>query len=72
MGVDQISFLPADVSSHAFNREVLWTDQRQHEILISEDQLDDLKIMIENIIEKYASFWRVFYCRKPRKTEKAI
>jgi len=55
IGVDQISFLPADVSSHAFNRELLWTDQRQHEILISEDQLEELKIMIEHIIEKYES-----------------
>ena len=26
IGLDQISFLPADVSSHAFNREVLWSD----------------------------------------------
>ena len=34
IGLDQISFLPADVSSHAFNREVLWSDQRQHEILL--------------------------------------
>ncbi|HKB45318.1 MAG TPA: radical SAM protein, partial [Chitinophagaceae bacterium] len=33
ISVNQISFLPADVSSHAFNREVLWSDQRQHEIL---------------------------------------
>src|SRR4051812_12637001 len=33
IGIDQVSFLPADVSSHAFNREMLWTDQRQHEIL---------------------------------------
>jgi len=30
IGLDQISFLPADVSSHAFNREILWSDQRQH------------------------------------------
>ena len=26
IGIDQISFLPADVSSHAFNREMLWDD----------------------------------------------
>src|SRR6266496_1435661 len=34
IGLDQISFLPADVSSHAFNREILWSDHRQHEILL--------------------------------------
>src|SRR5258706_1328914 len=55
IGVDQISFLPADVSSHAFNREVLWNDQRQHEILISQDQLEELKMIVENIIVKYAT-----------------
>ncbi|MFI5131277.1 MAG: radical SAM protein [Chitinophagales bacterium] len=69
MGVDQISFLPADVSSHAFNREILWTDQRQHEILISEDQLEDLKIIIEDIIEKYSS-GRSFISESPEKLRK--
>ena len=30
-----ISFLPADVSSHAFNREVLWDQPKQEQILLS-------------------------------------
>src|SRR5258705_6825267 len=38
IGVNQISFLPADVSSHAFNREVLWSDQRQDEILLNKNE----------------------------------
>ena len=33
MGIDQISFLPADVSSHAFNRQMAWEEPKQHEIL---------------------------------------
>ena len=71
IGVDQISFLPADVSSHAFNREVLWTDQRQHEILIRENQLNDLKTIIENIIEKYSSGpGRQFIAESPEKLRK--
>lgn len=49
-GLDQISFLPADVSSHAFNREVLWNDQQQHEILIHENELEELKDITENVI----------------------
>jgi MoaA/NifB/PqqE/SkfB family radical SAM enzyme len=53
MGVDQVSFLPADVSSHAFNREVPWSDQRQHEILLNEDELDELEQITEYIIEEY-------------------
>jgi MoaA/NifB/PqqE/SkfB family radical SAM enzyme len=51
IGLDQISFLPADVSSHAFNREVLWGDQRQQEILLNENELEELKAIIERIIE---------------------
>jgi Fe-coproporphyrin III synthase len=50
LGLDQISFLPADVSSHAFNREVLWSDQRQHEILIHENELEELKKITETVI----------------------
>ena len=42
IGLDQISFLPADVSSHAFNREVLWNENRQHEILIEQNELPEL------------------------------
>jgi MoaA/NifB/PqqE/SkfB family radical SAM enzyme len=51
IGLDQISFLPADVSSHAFNREVLWSDQRQHEILLHENELEELKNITEKVIE---------------------
>jgi MoaA/NifB/PqqE/SkfB family radical SAM enzyme len=50
MGLDQISFLPADVSSHAFNRQMAWTEPKQHEILISEKQLPELQETISAII----------------------
>lgn len=52
MGLDQVSFLPADVSSHAFNREVLWSDQRQHEILPDENELDEMLAVLETVIQK--------------------
>lgn len=50
LGIDQVSFLPADVSSHAFNREVLWSEKRQHEILIGEEELEELRDVTESII----------------------
>ncbi|MFC0773517.1 radical SAM protein [Terrimonas alba] len=53
IGLNKISFLPADTSSHAFNREILWSTQRQHEILISENELPDLHNIIETIIQKH-------------------
>jgi MoaA/NifB/PqqE/SkfB family radical SAM enzyme len=50
MGIDQVSFLPADVSSHAFNRQMAWTEPKQHEILISEKELPELRDIINRII----------------------
>jgi MoaA/NifB/PqqE/SkfB family radical SAM enzyme len=55
MGLDQVSFLPADVSSHAFNREMAWTEPRQHEILLSRDELSELNDIIHKLILKYKS-----------------
>jgi MoaA/NifB/PqqE/SkfB family radical SAM enzyme len=71
MGLDKISFLPADVSSHAFNREVLWSDIRQNEILIEEQQLSELKLIIEKIITNYPTdFDNGFIAEQPAKLRK--
>jgi len=43
IGINQVSFLPADVSSSAFNREILWTGERQSEIVPSKTELDELQ-----------------------------
>jgi MoaA/NifB/PqqE/SkfB family radical SAM enzyme len=51
--LNQISFLPADVSSHAFNREMLWDENRKHEILLSENDLPELKRMVGTLINNY-------------------
>lgn len=69
--VDQVSFLPADVSSHAFNREVLWSDQRQQEILLEEDELPELKKVLEKIIQDYNDdFLNGFIAESPEKLRK--
>src|SRR5690348_16374367 len=71
IGLDQISFLPADVSSHAFNREVPWNDQRQHEILPEENELGPLNSVIENIHARYKSdFDNGFIAESPEKLKK--
>lgn len=54
LGIDQVSFLPADVSSHAFNREVLWSNQRQQEILPDENELPELLEVLEMILDRYS------------------
>jgi Fe-coproporphyrin III synthase len=71
MGLDQISFLPADVSSHAFNREVLWADKRQHEILLDEDELPELQNITESIINDHSlDFESHFIAESPVKLRK--
>ena len=68
IGLNQVSFLPADVSSHAFSREVLWNEQRQHEILPDEKELAELKYITETIIETYSDdFAQHFIAESPEK-----
>lgn len=55
IGVDSISFLPADVSSHAFNREILWTEERQMDVAIHVNELSDFKNVLDNVIINYQS-----------------
>jgi MoaA/NifB/PqqE/SkfB family radical SAM enzyme len=53
MRIDQVSFLPADISSHAFNREVLWTEKRQQDILPDTDELDELRTVLDNLLKNH-------------------
>jgi len=53
IALDQISFLPADVSSHAFNREILWSEPRQHDILVDEAELPELSAVLDDVIRNY-------------------
>lgn len=71
MGLDQISFLPADVSSHAFNREVLWTGQRQQEILPEEKELPELKAVLTALLQDNRKhFESRFIAESPERLEK--
>ncbi len=68
MGIDQVSFLPADVSSHAFNRQMAWAEPRQHEILISQNELAELKAITDRLIENYRDeFDSHFVAESPQK-----
>lgn len=71
LGLNQISFLPADVSSHAFNREVLWSDKRQHEILLSREELPELQSVINDLVQtRSACFQSRFIAEAPLKLQK--
>ncbi len=67
-GLDQISFLPADTSSQAFNREVPWAEERQAEVAISRDELPELKKVLEELIIEFNSdFSSRFIAESPGK-----
>ena len=51
LGCDSISFLAADISSAAFNREERWVSERQNEIALSRTELIGLEEEIELLIQ---------------------
>jgi len=68
INLNSISFLPADISSHAFNREVLWNELRQHEILPDEQDLRVLYEVIEQLVDEYkGEFESGFIVESPEK-----
>jgi MoaA/NifB/PqqE/SkfB family radical SAM enzyme len=53
LGLDSISFLAADISSAAFNREERWTPERQGNISLSRAELIELEDEIELMIQTH-------------------
>jgi len=67
MGIDQISFLPADVSSHAFNRQTAWAEPRRHEVMLSEQELPELKEVIGEVLSHTEDFNSRYIAESPAK-----
>ena len=68
LGLNQISFLAADVSTSAFNRTELWEDERVSEVALSPNETEKFKSIIEAVIVKYQSdFDSGFIAEKPNK-----
>lgn len=71
IGLDQISFLPADVSSTAFNRDTAWEPPRQDEILIEQESLPELLSVIQSLKNNYKKeFDEKFIAESPEKIHK--
>lgn len=68
LGLNSISFLPADVSSTAFNREIPWNEERQYELLLSLPDLVALKKITDDLVTTYArDFHDHFIAESPEK-----
>jgi MoaA/NifB/PqqE/SkfB family radical SAM enzyme len=71
IGLDQISFLPADVTSQAFNRDTPWDASRQESIMLSLQELPVLENVIEELIENHKDeFDNHFIAESPAKIRK--
>ena len=71
IGLDSISFLPADVSSEAFNREFTWDAERQNEIMIKKADLGELKKIVERVLLDFSDEFKIgFIAESPQKFKK--
>jgi len=71
IGLNSISFLAADVSSSAFNREILWSEDKQKEIRLMETELRELKIVLEHVLDRFSNEFRNhFISESPEKLQK--
>jgi MoaA/NifB/PqqE/SkfB family radical SAM enzyme len=71
IGLDSISFLPADVSSQAFNRETAWDAERQDDVLIHKGELPLLEAMIQKLSTEFKTDYdSKFIVESPQKIYK--
>lgn len=71
IGLDQISFLPADVTTEAFNRTEVWEKERQESVLIAKEELPALQSVLETLISDYKPFFdNRFIAESPDKLRK--
>jgi MoaA/NifB/PqqE/SkfB family radical SAM enzyme len=64
LSLDSISFLAADATSQAFNRELVWPDQRQNQIMLTHPEVEALEEEITALIREYAFEIRARYIRE--------
>jgi Fe-coproporphyrin III synthase len=68
IGLNSISFLPADVSSEAFNREQQWDPPHVSSVAIQQDELAELYQVISFLVKDYAEdFQNHFIAESPLK-----
>ncbi|MBK9097264.1 MAG: radical SAM protein [bacterium] len=68
IGLDQISFLTADVTTDAFNRADLWGEEKIGEIKLSKDDLKKFNEIIESLIKTHSKDFEIkFIAESPDK-----
>jgi MoaA/NifB/PqqE/SkfB family radical SAM enzyme len=68
IGLDQISFLTADITTDAFNRPELWGEEKVSEIRLLPEEMERFKQVIENLIVTHSEdFKNRFISESPEK-----
>jgi Fe-coproporphyrin III synthase len=73
LGFDSISFLAADVSSTAFNRELVWPIEQQNRIALTQSEVDALDTEMNLLIAEYQKEMRAKYIvESPEKLRRIV
>jgi MoaA/NifB/PqqE/SkfB family radical SAM enzyme len=73
IGLDQISFLSADVSSEAFNRPAPWGDERVSDVALSPNESAEFAAIMEEVITaRTADFTSQFIAEDPDKLRRLV
>ena len=68
LGLDQLSFLAADVTTEAFNRPTPWETERTAEVALTATEAEAFAHIVEDVIETYAEdFASGFIAEPPEK-----
>ena len=71
IGLDQISFLPADLTSTAFNRPSPWERERSGAVGLTAEESAELVQVIETLVERHRADFRTrFIAESPAKMRK--
>jgi len=57
LGLKQISFLPADVSSSAFNRNDPWQQDRVEQVALDQQEVEELEKIVKSSIDKFEDLY---------------
>ncbi|MGB6688964.1 MAG: radical SAM protein, partial [Terracidiphilus sp.] len=64
IGLDSISFLAADATSQAFNRELVWPGEKQNQIMLTRHEVRVLEEEVEALIAENAADFNGHYIRE--------
>ena len=66
LSLDSISFLAADVTSTAFSRDLVWPGERQRQIVLTRDEVQELEEEIAALVEENAIEFETRFIRESR------